>query len=41
MLIREIASGRIPDGTRLPTERQMAEDLGVAVWTLRRALSIL
>ncbi|MEL6827741.1 MAG: GntR family transcriptional regulator [Pseudomonadota bacterium] len=41
MLIREIASGRIPDGTRLPTERQMAEDLGVAVGTLRRALSIL
>ena len=41
MLIREIASGRIPDGTRLPAERKMAEDLGVAVGTLRRALSIL
>ena len=41
MLIREIASGRIPDGTRLPTERQMAQDLGVAVGTLRRALAIL
>ncbi|MEO1188530.1 MAG: GntR family transcriptional regulator, partial [Pseudomonadota bacterium] len=41
MLIREIAAGRIPDGTRLPTERQMAQDLGVAVGTLRRALAIL
>lgn len=41
MLIREIAAGRIPDGTRLPTERQMAEDLGVAVGTLRRALAVL
>lgn len=41
MLIREIAAGRIPDGTRLPTERQMAQDLGVAVGTLRRALTIL
>lgn len=41
MLIREIASGRIPDGSRLPTERQMAEDLGIAVGTLRRALAIL
>ena len=41
MLIREIAAGRYPDGTRLPTERQMAENLGVAVGTLRRALSIL
>ncbi len=41
MLTREIAAGRYPDGTRLPTERQMAENLGVAVGTLRRALSIL
>lgn len=41
MLIREIASGRIPDGSRLPTERRMAEDLGIAVGTLRRALAIL
>lgn len=41
MLIREIAAGRYPDGTRLPTERNLAESLGVAVGTLRRALSIL
>ena len=41
MLTREIAVGRYPDGTRLPTERQMAENLGVAVGTLRRSLSIL
>jgi GntR family transcriptional regulator len=41
MLIREIAAGRYPDGTRLPTEREMAQTLGIAVGTLRRALSIL
>lgn len=41
MLIREIVSGRIPDGSRLPSERQMAADLGIAVGTLRRALAIL
>jgi GntR family transcriptional regulator len=41
MLIREIMSGRIPNGTRLPTERQMAADFDVAVGTLRKALAIL
>ena len=41
MLIREIASGRLPDGARLPTERKLAEELGIAVGTLRRALAIL
>lgn len=41
MLIREIAAGRLTDGARLPTERQMAGDLGIAVGTLRRALAIL
>ncbi|MEO1408064.1 MAG: GntR family transcriptional regulator [Pseudomonadota bacterium] len=41
MLIREIAAGRLVDGARLPTERQMARDLGIAVGTLRRALAIL
>ena len=41
MLIREIAAGHYPDGSRLPTERKMAENLGVAVGTLRRALAIL
>jgi GntR family transcriptional regulator len=38
MLIREIASGRLADGTRLPPEREMAKDLGLAVGTLRKAL---
>ena len=41
MLIREIISGRLIDGSRLPPERRMAADLGVAVGTLRRALSLL
>lgn len=39
MLIREIASGRLPDGTRLPPERDMAAAHGVAVGTLRKALA--
>jgi GntR family transcriptional regulator len=39
MLIREIAAGRLADGSRLPPEREMAEDLGVAVGTLRKALA--
>lgn len=38
-LIREIASGLRPNGSRLPPERQMALDYGVAVGTLRKALS--
>lgn len=41
MLIREIASGRLPDGARLPTEREMAKEHDVAVGTLRKALLIL
>lgn len=39
MLIREIAAGRLADGARLPPEREMAASLGIAVGTLRRALS--
>jgi len=39
MLIREIAAGHLADGVRLPPERDMAEDLGVAVGTLRKALA--
>jgi GntR family transcriptional regulator len=39
MLIREIAAGRLLDGERLPPERQMANNLGIAVGTLRKALS--
>ncbi len=41
MLIREIISGHIQDGSRLPSERQMATELDVAVGTLRKALAIL
>lgn len=41
ILIREIASGLLPDGARLPTERHMAADYDVAVGTLRKALAIL
>lgn len=39
MMIREIASGRIADGARLPPERSMAAELGIAVGTLRKALA--
>jgi len=39
MLIREIAAGHLGDGARLPPERDMADDLGVAVGTLRKALA--
>ena len=37
-LIREIASGRLADGVRLPPEREMAAEMGIAVGTLRKAL---
>lgn len=39
MLIREIAAGHLADGARLPPERDMADDFGVAVGTLRKALA--
>ena len=38
MLIRDIAAGRLVDGERLPPERDMATELGVAVGTLRKSL---
>ncbi len=38
LLIRDIAAGRLLDGERLPPERMMAADLGIAVGTLRAAL---
>ena len=38
MLMREISSGRLLDGQKLPAERDMASDLGIAVGTLRKAL---
>ncbi len=41
MLIRDIAAGRLTEGSRLPPERRMADDLAVSVGTLRKALDIL
>ena len=41
LLGREIRSGRLPDGSRLPTERALATELGIAVGTLRKALTVL
>lgn len=38
LLIRDIAAGRLMDGEKLPPEREMAADLGIAVGTLRAAL---
>ncbi|WP_164479220.1 FadR/GntR family transcriptional regulator [Nakamurella antarctica] len=40
-LSRAIELGLIPDGTRLPTETVLAEQLGVATVTLREALAVL
>ncbi|MEM5583977.1 MULTISPECIES: GntR family transcriptional regulator [unclassified Roseibium] len=39
LLIRDIASGRLIDGERLPPERDMAEELGISIGTLRKALA--
>jgi len=39
LLIRDIAAGRLMDGERLPPERDMAAELGIAVGTLRHALA--
>ncbi len=39
MLIREIQAGRLVDGQRLEPERVMARRYGIAVGTLRKALS--
>jgi GntR family transcriptional regulator len=41
LLHREIAAGHWVPGERLPTESQLAEDLDVAVGTLRKALKVL
>ena len=40
-LVREIAAGRLIDGERLPPERDMAQQLGTSVGTLRKALKTL
>lgn len=39
LLVRDIAANRLLDGERLPPERDMAVQMGVAVGTLRKALS--
>lgn len=41
LLTREIDAGIWPDGSRLPTEAQLAATLHVAVGTLRKALAVL
>ncbi len=41
LLIRDIAAGRLIDGERLPPERDMAVNMGIAVGTLRQALKSL
>jgi GntR family transcriptional regulator len=38
-LIRDISAGRLRDGERLAPEREMAARMGIAVGTLRKALS--
>lgn len=39
LLVRDIAAGRLIDGEKLAPEREMAEELGIAVGTLRKALA--
>ncbi|WP_299471854.1 GntR family transcriptional regulator [uncultured Roseibium sp.] len=39
LLIRDIAAGRLIDGERLPPERDMADELGISIGTLRKALA--
>lgn len=39
MLIRDIGSGRLRDGERLPPEREMAAALSISVGTLRKSLA--
>ncbi|MER7787656.1 winged helix-turn-helix domain-containing protein [Streptomyces sp. NPDC097640] len=37
-IAEQIRSGRLPEGARLPAERDLAEQYGVAVNTVRRAI---
>lgn len=41
LLLREIMAGRLVDGQKLPPEREMAAEMGIAVGTLRKALGAL
>lgn len=38
-LVRDITAGRLLDGEKLPPERDMAAELGIAVGTLRKTLA--
>jgi GntR family transcriptional regulator len=38
-LVRDITAGRLIDGEKLPPERDMANELGIAVGTLRKTLA--
>lgn len=40
-LARDVQAGRLAEGSKLPPEREMAASLGIAVGTLRKALSLL
>jgi GntR family transcriptional regulator len=39
LLIRDIAAGRLENGSRLPTERDLAAQLSTSIGTLRKALA--
>jgi len=41
LLIRDIVSGRLIDGERLPPERVLASTLNVTVTTLRKSLKVI
>lgn len=39
LLIRDIAAGRLADGSRLPPERDLSKQMNVSIGTLRKALA--
>jgi DNA-binding transcriptional MocR family regulator len=39
-LYRDVEDGRLPPGTRLPTQRQLASQLGIAIGTVSRAYTV-
>ncbi|HSJ75267.1 MAG TPA: GntR family transcriptional regulator, partial [Gemmatimonadales bacterium] len=39
-LHRDVESGRLPPGTRLPTQRQLARRLRIAIGTVSRAYTV-
>jgi DNA-binding transcriptional MocR family regulator len=40
LLLRDVESGALPPGTRLPPQRELAERLGVAIGTVGRAYAV-